>query len=136
MSALTARSAVLAVLGLGACTWGGDPANFLPAARPQGVHAALYLTEPTERLSGELLAASDTAVVLATDEPAIVMVRYDRIVSGDFSQVGELIAGRAAPQPKAFTELKHLSRFPRGLSPELLAALLAAMRLDRLKVLP
>jgi len=73
----------------------------------------------------------DTAlVVLAQD--TVTLVHYRALEAGQFSQVGEL---RETPPAPAFaTRLRQVSRFPQGLTPDLLTRLLAAHGQSALKV--
>jgi len=118
---------VLTTLG---CSIGGRVDRFAPAKQPDGVAVALAL-RVGRRAQGELLAVQDTAlVVLAQD--SVTLVPYSAVVSGQFSQVGELI--ETPPAPDFATRLRLVSRFPQGLSPDLLARLLAAHGQSALKV--
>lgn len=81
---------------------------------------------------GELLAVQDTAlVVLAQD--TVTLVPYRILTAGRFSQVGELTE---TPPPRDFAEkVRLVSRFPQGLTPEMLTRLLAAYGQSTLKVM-
>ena len=118
---------MLATLG---CNVGGRVDRFAPAKRPAGVAVALAL-RGGRRAQGELLAVQDTAlVVLAQD--TVTLVPYSAVVTGQFSQIGELLA--TPPAPDFATRLRLVSRFPQGLTPDLLARLLAAHGQSALKV--
>jgi len=83
------------------------------------------------RAEGELLAVQDTAfVVLAQD--TVTLVPYASVAAGRFSQVAELVS--APPTPEFAGMLRRLSRFPQGLTPDLLARLLGAYGQSELKV--
>jgi len=83
------------------------------------------------RAQGELLAVQDTALlVLARD--TVTLVPYRALEAGEFSQVGELRA--TPPTPDFARRLQLVSRFPQGLTPDMLARLLAAHRQAALKV--
>lgn len=124
MTASHARAAVLAALTLGAaCTVGTRVRTFRPAQSPAGAAATLELRG--ERLRGELLALDDSALfVLAAG--GVTLVRYTAILGATFAQVGSPLGGGHAPRPQAREQLRLVSRFPQGLTPELLRALLAA----------
>jgi len=112
------------------CSIGGRVDRFAPAKQPEGVAVALAL-RGGRRAQGELLAVQDTAlVVLAQD--SVTLVPYRAVVSGQFSPVGELI--ETPPAPDFATRLRLVSRFPQGLSSDLLARLLAAHGQSALKV--
>ena len=118
---------VIATLG---CSFGATVERFAPATRPQGVAAALTLQGGAE-CNGELLAVQDTAlVVLARD--TVTLVSYGAIFRGRFSELGPLLA--TPPAADFATRLRLLSRFPQGLTPDLLARLLAAQGQSAVKV--
>jgi len=118
---------VLATLG---CNIGGRVDRFAPAKRPEGVAVALEL-RGGGRAQGELLAVQDTAlVVLARD--TVTLVRYDALNAGQFSQVGDL--REMPPAPDFASRLRLVSRFPQGLTTDMLARLLAAHGQAALKV--
>src|SRR6184192_2685964 len=118
---------MLATLG---CHIGGRVDRFAPATRPEGVAVALAL-RGGRTAQGELLAVQDTAlVVLAQD--TVTLVPYGAVETGRFSQVGELRA--TPPAPDFARRLRLVSRFPQGLTPDLLARLLAAHGQSALKV--
>ncbi len=118
---------VLATLG---CSVGGRVDRFAPAHRPEGVAVTLGL-RGGRKAQGEPLAVQDTALlVLAQD--TVTLVPYNAVVNGEFSQVGELV--ELPPAPDFATALRLVSRFPQGLSPDLLARLLAAHGQPALKV--
>jgi len=118
------------VLATLACNLGGRVDRFAPAKQPAGVAVTLWLRSG-ETGHGELLAVQDTAlVVLAQD--TVTLVPYRVLQAGRFSQVGELTE---APPSKDFAgRLQLVSRFPQGLTPEMLTRLLAAYGQSVLKV--
>ena len=118
---------VLATLG---CSVGGRVDRFAPARQPEGVAVTLTL-RGGRRAQGELLAVQDTAlVVLAQD--SVTLVPYGAVKTGSFSQVGELL--ETPPAADFARTLQLVSRFPQGLTPDLLARLLAAHGRSALKV--
>jgi len=118
---------MLATLG---CHIGGRVDRFAPANGPEGVAVALELRRGG-RAQGELLAVQDTAlVVLAQD--TVTLVPYGALETGEFSQVGELRG--TPPAPDFARRLRLVSRFPQGLTPDMLARLLAAHGQSALKV--
>jgi hypothetical protein len=119
------------VLAMLACQLGGRVDRFAPAKQPAGVTVKLWLRGGgTGR--GELLAVQDTAlVVLAQD--TVTLVPYSTLEAGQFSQVGELAD---TPPAKDFAaRLRLVSRFPQGLTPEMLTRLLAAYGQSTLRVM-
>ena len=113
-----------------ACQLGGRVNRFAPATRPAGVAVTLWLRGGATG-QGELLAVQDTAlVVLAQD--TVTLVPYRVLQAGQFSQVGELT--ETPPTTDFAGKLRLVSRFPQGLTPEMLARLLAAYGQSELKV--
>ena len=114
-----------------ACHLGGRVDRFAPAKQPAGVALTFWLRGGATG-QGELLAVQDTAlVVLAQD--TVTLVPYRVLTAGRFSQVGELTE---TPPPGDFAEkLRQVSRFPQGLTPEMLTRLLAAYGQSTLKVM-
>jgi hypothetical protein len=118
---------VLATLG---CHVGGRVDRFAPAKRPEGVAVALAL-RGGGTAQGELLAVQDTALVVLVQD-TVTLVPYGALEAGHFSQIGDL--SEAPPSPDVARRLRLISRFPQGLTPELLARLLAAHGQSALKV--
>lgn len=118
------------VLATLACQLGGKVDRFVPANQPAGVAVTLWLRGGATG-QGELLAVQDTAlVVLAQD--TVTLVPYRVLQAGQFSQVGALTE---SPPTKDFAgKLRLVSRFPQGLTPEMLTRLLAAYGQSTLKV--
>lgn len=119
------------VLATLACHLGGRVDGFAPATQPAGVAVTLWLRGGAMG-QGELLAVQDTAlVVLAQD--TVTLVPYRVLAAGRFSQVGELTE---TPLTMDFAgKLRLVSRFPQGLTPEMLTRLLAAYGQSTLKVM-
>lgn len=106
-----------------ACPVGTPAGRFAPARGPAGVVADLRLVE-RGRVQGELLAVTDSALVIR--DSAIALVRYASIREGAFRQVVGVAFNRRAPRRGDQERLRRVSRFPQGLSPELLQRLLQA----------
>lgn len=119
------RSSVIcaALLFAAACYWGPSLKTFEPAYGPDGIGAQLQLRDTT--IAGELLEVQDTAFIVLSDSRTVVLVPIAAIRSGTFDQRGVLLA-RGAASRRALAELRNLSRFPSGMSPEIRARLLAA----------
>ena len=100
----------LALAGLSACHIGPSVETFAPANGPDGVD--VLLTVRGRDVEGELLEVRDTALlVLRNDRLLLVPVRAISI--GRFIQDSHL-------------RLQDVSRFPAGVTPEILTRLLAA----------
>src|SRR2546426_9122828 len=69
---------------------------------------------------------------LPISRDTVTLVPYRALEAGEFSQVGELRA--TPPAPDFARRLQLVSRFPQGLTPDMLARLLAAHRQSALKV--
>ncbi len=111
-----------AVLGFSACMVGPGTRTFAPANWPDGIEADLRLKG--SRIRGELLEVQDSALLVLRDD-RVVLVPLAAIRLGSFRQGGVLVEnGRA--RRAALLDLKLVSRFPAGLTPELKARLLAA----------
>jgi hypothetical protein len=119
---------------LGACTIGTTPGNFQPAIAPGGVHASLEIFGAQEPVVGELVSVSDSALLVATTAPALVLVHYQSIQSGNFRQVGTLIRDRATPALATRERLRLVSRFPQGVTPDLLESLMRSLHVSNVTV--
>lgn len=118
------------VLAALACQLGGRVNKFAPAKQPAGVAVTVWLRGGGTG-EGELLAVQDTAlVVLAQD--TVTLVPYRVLQAGRFAQVGELT--ELPPTHDFAGKLRLVSRYPQGLTPEMLARLLAAYGQPALKV--
>lgn len=122
------------------CMVGQSASNFGPALGPEGVSAELRLGKvgPILEVRGELLAVPDTGLFVLTHQPVpghvaartVLFAPWASINRGEFHQVNVRIRdGRELSAPDR-AKLARLSRFPQGLSPELLSDLLAAYELQ------
>jgi hypothetical protein len=115
---------ILAFLSNG-CTLGMTASKFRPAQGAQGVH--MVLTIEQGKLSGELIEVRDTGIVVLADQKLRFLpytdIQYSKV--DQYSSYGP-ISNRKAPKPDALERLRLLSRFPQGLSPELMRQLLDA----------
>lgn len=120
--------ALAALLFSGACVLNVGPRaeRLTVATSPSGTIADIRVRDHGELFTGELLEVRDTAlVVLSGGRVTVVPVSAIRRVTfrdsaiyldgGDVFGVGEL------------SELRLLSRFPQGITPPLMSALLAAL---------
>jgi hypothetical protein len=109
--------------------------KFVPALKPEGVVIAIETTG--QRFSGELLEVGDAGVVIL--DSAVRLVPYDIIVSSQVKQVGHgyEIRKRRPPDPDVRERLRLLSRYPYGITPDVLRELMNAhgqtdlIRVDR-----
>jgi hypothetical protein len=117
--------------------------EFAPARGPEGVRAQVELAD--NNLSGELLAVRDDGLLLRVaapgDDPTVdqplILVPYSLIEEASFAQLTprSMIAEGERPNEKVTERLRLLSRFPQGLSDELIKGLLAAYGQQELEVL-
>jgi hypothetical protein len=125
--------AALALLVPGACVFGTRLEQFAPAHGPQGATVSLRTHE--RELEGELLEARDEGLLLleavapglrgtAGTGRRLVLVRYARIRRARFAGVGLGIFDGNTPKARDLRRMRQLSRFPQGVAPELLQALL------------
>lgn len=122
---------VLASVQIG-CAVGPRLDNFAPALQPAGVEARLQMDRAAS-LNGELLEVQETAVLIL-NEKEITLVPYSEIRMGTFRQTSLSIRDGTAPPMIERESLRLLSRFPHGVDPSLLAALLAAYEQKTLTV--
>ncbi len=124
------------LLGLLAVGCVGTHAGSLrPANEPAGVVATLHASRPgfahepwelrRERLAGELLAVQDTAFLLLIDR-RLTLIPYGAVRHGFAEQQENFYLSGRAPNRGLRERLRLVSRYPQGVSPELLARLLAA----------
>lgn len=113
----------LVLLGAAACHSGPSATTFGPAIGPRGIEADLRGLGL--RIQGELLEVQDSALlVLQRDE--VILVALRQIGIGGFRQRGVLIQRGRFVRGRSAAELRLVSRYPQGLTPELRARLLAA----------
>jgi hypothetical protein len=134
VTVLRAALAVLLVAAAG-CRLGTTVPKFAPALAPEGVRTTLTLR--SGRVQGELLAVTDTAFVIRryAETPPVALVPYRAIHGSAFHQVGAPVEGGHPPRERDRERLRLVSRFPQGLSPELLQQLLAGYGQTELVVL-
>jgi len=137
------RSIAIAALGLAACVAAGcstgpSVASYRAAHSPRGV--ATELRVGRETIAGELLELRDTAFVVLVPPSArttttgaamtatgeVVLVPFRAARGGRFTQVDTHYSG-GRPDADTFVLLQRLGRFPRGLSAENMARLLASL---------
>ncbi len=107
-----------------ACFVGMSTAKYRPAQQPAGVGIAI--STPQGKTSGELLALGETGIIVLIHNK-VHMTPYSEILSTELDQTsGYVISNRTAPNADVKEHLRLLSRFPQGLTPELLVQLLQA----------
>jgi len=147
-------ASLIGTAGLLACSVGTQVGSFHPANEPGGAHVALRM-QPGETASrelvavtveGELLAVRDTALLIVRQAPngslappaaRVVLVPLRGIRQGEFPQLHgspRIHAGRFEPA-EALAQVRLVSRYPQGVSDELLQALLAVYQQTQLDVL-
>ena len=124
MSAIRRALPSALVVVLAGCYFGQTAAKFEPALGPRGVATTITSAGRTV-VSGELIEVGDTSLLVDTAQ-AIVRVPYDVIRYAAFAQTGIHLDDGRAPAASKRDKLRLLSRFPQGLSPALLQALLEA----------
>ena len=121
--------AVVLVLGLivlftlQSCRYGRTVESFPPAHTPKGVtgHVVTSRTDYT----AELIEVRDSGIVILAAR-TFRFVPYSAIASSRFDGVGDSISNRKTPSSKSRERLRLVSRFPQGLTPELLQKILSA----------
>jgi hypothetical protein len=127
-----ARLLLLLVAGLSACAF-GPRAERQPLARePRGANVTLQT--PTQSLRAELLGVQDTALLLVSERERITLVPY-RVIREARVELNPPLSSHGRPPSRAQREaLRRVSRYPQGVGPELLRALLAAYSQSELEV--
>ena len=131
------RLLLLCLPVVSACALGPRTDTFVPASRPAG--ALAEVSRGDARFTAELLAVTDTALLmLNTRARQIVLVPYTATTAVQFSQlpVTFTLHGGRVPAPELRDRLRLWSRFPPGVTAELLQRLLAAYGQNSLEVLP
>lgn len=125
--------ALVAALSAGGCTIGPSEHTFRAGLGPAGAETTV---EPrgAPRIIGELLAVDDTSFVLLTTGLRVTIVPYRHIESAILAQMGTQIADGLAPPPAQREKLARVARYPQGIAPDLMSALLAAYGQERPEV--
>jgi hypothetical protein len=108
------------LLLLAACMVGTRAQNYQPAKGPAGATINLELTD-RQKLSGELLAVEDTSLLVLRGKE-LVRVALPRIRRASAPRVGF----RTRMNDRIREQLRLISRYPQGVTPELEARLLQA----------
>lgn len=121
-----ARSTPLVILAALGCQVGTRLKKFAPAQGPAGVAMEIQLIEQRTRVTGELLAVGDSALFVLRDGQRVVAVSYAAIARVSFRQIGMWSGGGEAPDSALAERIALVSRFPQGMSADVLARVLAA----------
>jgi DNA-binding transcriptional LysR family regulator len=113
-----------ALFTLQACFHHGTTVESFPPARtPKGVTGQIKTTRADYTV--ELIEVRDGGIVILSAQ-TLRFLPYSAITSSRFDGIGDSISNRKSPSPKVRERLRLLSRFPPGLTPELLQTLLTA----------
>jgi hypothetical protein len=115
---------VAALALLPACTVGPSTATFRPAHQPAGIEAKLTVGNRAP-ITSELLEVQPTALLVRNGRE-VILVPLAAIRSASFPQAFVMFDGRNPFDADSRERLRLLSRYPQGLSPELLKSLLQA----------
>jgi hypothetical protein len=145
---------LLLPLAICGCHFGVQIKEFEPAQAPEGVEIKLVLQPNTvqgNRIAGELLEVRDDGLLLnvamgGKDSSRVVFAPYAVIISGDVAQVGREIIKRlkvlstssrreSKRDERVRNRVRLVSRFPQGVSPELMTTLLSAQGQEAVDVL-
>ena len=117
--------AVAIVSLISGCRYGVSARTFPPALGPNGV--TIRVSTENQQFVGELLEVRDTAFVLLSNR-TVRLLPYSVIVEANARGGDSTLTVRGGRPPDSGTQekLRLLSRFPQGLSPELLGEVLSA----------
>lgn len=123
--------AVALTLACGACRFGGNPRQLALAHQPRGVE--IDITTNADRVTGELLAVSDTGLtVLGSGE--IAVVRYAAIKRVEARTLRVLASRRYPLSVQQRDRLRLYARYPQGIDDDLLRRLLEGYGLTEPKL--
>jgi hypothetical protein len=114
----------------GGCAYGMTADKLTAAHEPAGV--TVRINTGQRQLSGELIELRDDGLLVVSDK-IVRLVPYGTIVSAQFDQTKNKIDGHQPPARDRRERLRLLSRYPQGLTPDLLRDLLRAYGQDELK---
>jgi hypothetical protein len=115
---------ILACLSNNACTFGVTAPKYLPAQGPRGVN--LHVETSQWKYSGELIEVRDTGILMLADQK-LRLLPYTAILSSKIDQTpSRYFISKTVPKPDVQAQLRLVSRFPQGLTPELTRQLLDA----------
>jgi hypothetical protein len=110
-----------------ACVVGPRASTYEPALTARGTSCRVTVQRPRRTLEGELLALQDTAALLVMNRK-VWLIPYRGIRDSNCRSAGPIIFDRRSGRLRAeqATSLRLRSRYPQGVSDELLRRLLAA----------
>jgi hypothetical protein len=133
MNRFVIRSAMLLCAGLSACTYGMRPDDFEPAKRPVGARVAVRVEGERADRRGELFAVDSLGVMIGGER--LVRVRWSRLAAMDVDRLDHpydiSFGERVAPERRE--RIATISRFPQGLSGELLQRVLTKFTVKTLE---
>lgn len=120
------------------CAYGMTDTRFSPARNPSGIQT--HVITASSELRGELIELQDSGMVIlsfispngesaGSETRVLRLVPYSSIRHARFNQLKSpvVIQNGRAPTGDVRERLRLVSRFPYGMSPEVLAALLKAL---------
>ena len=134
---------VLATI-LAGCAVGTNVKTLQPVQNGGGISVVIELSEiqtwpegtmtttPFQRIDGELLSATEEYLVV--NGRAIVQLHYSQVANASFPGLKHLGFSGSGPSAEVLQELKLYSRYPAGISSEVMESLLAAYNQDSLYV--
>ncbi len=111
------------MFGLESCLHRIGTQSFPPAHSATGVTGRV--TTGRADYTMELIEVRDTGIIILATR-TFRFVPYSAIKSSRFDGIGDSISSRRTPSSKVQERLRLVSRFPQGLTPELLQKLLSA----------
>ena len=127
------RLGFIALFFSAACHWGTRPEDFAPAISPAGARVAVRVRGDTADRVGELFAVDSVGVTVYSGR--LQRVSWTRLEAMDVKNVGgdyDVSRGESVDAAKR-ARIAPLSRFPQGLPPDLLRAVLAKLQLSELE---
>jgi hypothetical protein len=103
--------------------YGTKVEKFPPAQSPKGVIGEVVTSSTNYK--GEVIEVRDTGIVILA-VGRFRLVPYSAIRSSHFDGIGGPISGKKVPSSQNRERLRLVSRFPQGLTPEILQKLLSA----------
>ena len=125
--------AALALVAAG-CSYGQTASKFITVYGPHGVPARVVTVEGHD-VFGELLAVEDVGLLVEGNN-ALTRVAYASIREARFERSGRSFGHGRPPSPTELSALRLRSRYPQGVSEDLLRTLLAAHGQQAVKEFP
>ncbi|MEO7457327.1 MAG: hypothetical protein ABIY52_13775 [Gemmatimonadaceae bacterium] len=125
--------AMAALLAASACKWGMRPENYPPANMPAGASVAVRVRDEGADRVGELFAVDSVGVTIYNR--ALQRIAWSRLGAMDVKDLGSGydVSFGEIPDATKRSRIAAVSRFPQGLSPDLLRSVLAKLRLSQLE---